>query len=144
MHAGNPAATIIGDLTHLPQVADNSFDCIVLTQTLHLIYDFRAALQTCYRILKPGGVLLVTAPGITPIDHGEWKDTWYWSFTDRSLKKIFGEVFAPSDLQIAGYGNVFIATAFLYGMGMGEIKRKQLAHHDPHYPVTLTVKATKR
>ncbi len=50
----NPNATIIGDISYAPQISDNSFDCIVLTQTLHLIYDFKQALATCYRILKPG------------------------------------------------------------------------------------------
>src|SRR5262249_27189682 len=56
----NPRATIIGDLSNAPHIASNTFDCIILTQTLHLIYDVRAALATLHRILKPGGVLLAT------------------------------------------------------------------------------------
>ena len=58
--AGNPRATIIGDLTDAPQIPSGLFDCIVLTQTLQLIYEVRAAIQTLHRILRPGGVLLVT------------------------------------------------------------------------------------
>jgi hypothetical protein len=34
VNAENPKATIIGDLSNAPQVPDNSFDCIILTQTL--------------------------------------------------------------------------------------------------------------
>ena len=34
VHARNPAATIVGDLIHAPQMADEIFDCIILTQTL--------------------------------------------------------------------------------------------------------------
>src|SRR5436190_22140498 len=39
----NPHATIVADLATADEVASDSFDCIVLTQTLHLIYDVRAA-----------------------------------------------------------------------------------------------------
>ena len=43
----------------------HKYDCIIFTQTLQCIYDFRAALKTLYRILlRPGGVLLVTIPGV--------------------------------------------------------------------------------
>ena len=63
----NPDATYIGDLSDAPHVPDNKFDCIVLTQTLHLIYNYNKAIETCYRILKPGGVLLLTVPGISKV-----------------------------------------------------------------------------
>ncbi|MFC5269473.1 glycosyltransferase [Adhaeribacter terreus] len=139
----NPQATIIGDISHAPHIADNSFDCIILTQTLHLIYDFKAAMQTCHRILKPGGTLLLTVPGITPIDQGEWKETWYWSFTDKAMQKITAETFPGGNTNINAFGNVFAATAFLYGMGLPEVPRHKLDHHDPHYQVIITVKAQK-
>lgn len=139
----NPQATIIGDISHAPHIADNSFDCIVLTQTLHLIYDFRAAMQTCHRILKPGGTLLLTVPGITPIDQGEWKETWYWAFTDKAMHKVTSETFPSGKAHINTFGNVFAATAFLYGMGLPEVPRKKLDHHDPHYQVIISVKAQK-
>ncbi|KAA3436793.1 class I SAM-dependent methyltransferase [Rufibacter hautae] len=139
----NPKATFIGDISNAPQLPDNSFDCIVLTQTLHLIYDFKGALQTCHRILKPGGTLLLTVPGITPIDHGEWKDIWYWSFTDKAMNRLMDESFPKGDVQVNTFGNVYVATAFLYGMGLPEVPKHQLDHHDPHFQVIITVKATK-
>lgn len=139
----NPRATIVGDLTNLPQVQDNRFDCIILTQTLHLIYDFHAALATCYRILKPGGTLLLTSPGITPMDQLEWYNIWYWSFTKPSLEKLFSTCFQKEKTTVQSYGNVFIASAFLYGMSLNEVREDELLHQDQHYPVILTVKATK-
>ncbi|MDP2660390.1 MAG: methyltransferase domain-containing protein, partial [Dehalococcoidia bacterium] len=57
---GNPGATIVADLTCANHIPSESFDCIILTQTLQFIYDVRAALATLSRILKPGGVLLAT------------------------------------------------------------------------------------
>lgn len=65
-------ATFVDDLTEGKTLPSEAFDCVILTQTLHLIFDMQAALRTIARILKPGGVLLATVPGITQIsDPGE-------------------------------------------------------------------------
>jgi hypothetical protein len=139
----NPQATITGDLSHADHIPAEQFDCIVLTQTLHLIFDFKSALKQCYRILKHGGTLLLTVPGITPIDHGQWKDTWYWSFTGKSIQKLLSEHFDPLNIQVQTHGNVLAATAFLYGMGHKEISAKQIVQNDSHYQVIIAAKATK-
>lgn len=140
----NPQASFTGDLSNAPFLPDNSFDCIVLTQTLHLIYDYKAAVQTCYRVLKPGGCLLATVPGITPIDHGEWKKTWYWSFTRAGMIKVFEEAFPSEKVSIESFGNIFVATAFLYGMGLPEVEKKFMDNVDEHYPVIVTIAAFKQ
>jgi hypothetical protein len=70
--AGVPGTTIAGDLAHLPQIPAGTFDCVVLTQTLQLIYDVEAAVRTIHRILRPGGVLLATFPGITHTKDAQW------------------------------------------------------------------------
>jgi glycosyltransferase involved in cell wall biosynthesis len=142
--ASNPKATFIGDLSAAPQVPDDTFNCLILTQTLHLIYDFKGALQTCYRILKPGGILLLTTPGITPIDRGEWKETWYWSFTDKALRRLLTETFPNSSFEISSFGNVYVAAAYLYGMGLPEISEENLNYNDPHFQVINTIKAVKQ
>lgn len=139
----NPRATFIADLSSAPQIPDNTFDCLVLTQTLQMIYDFRGALQTCYRILKPGGTLLLTAPGITPIDRGEWKETWYWSFTDKALHRLFTDTFLPGSFTIASFGNVYAASTYLYGMGLPEVGKENLDYYDPQFQVINAVRAVK-
>jgi SAM-dependent methyltransferase len=139
----DPNATITGDISNAPHIPSDSFDCIILTQTLHLIYDCRKAIETCYRILKPGGVLLLTVPGITPIAHDQWQDTWYWSFTPTAMSKMMNENFHSGHTEINHYGNVYVATAFLYGMGVEEVTVDQLTHKDPFYPVIVTVRSIK-
>jgi glycosyltransferase involved in cell wall biosynthesis len=139
----NPKATFIGDLANAPNLPDDAFDCIVLTQTLQFIYDYKEALKTCYRILKPGGSLLLTAPGITSIDVGEWKSTWYWAFTDIAIKRVLEETFSENNVVVEAFGNVMTATAFLYGMGLPEVKKQQLDFYDPSYQVIITAIATK-
>ncbi|SOD82977.1 methyltransferase domain-containing protein [Spirosoma fluviale] len=143
IHSNNPIATIVGDLSNAPHIPDNSFDCIVLTQTLHLIYKAQDALKTCERILKPGGILLLTSPGISQIASDEWQSTWFWSFTATSMRRMLGEVFPPANIEIEQYGNVFVATSFLYGVGVSEVSKEQLAAKDPNYPVIITAKVIK-
>jgi SAM-dependent methyltransferase len=79
VEAGNSAATIVGDLADAGHIPSNAFDCLILTQTLHLIYDLGRALQTICRILKPNGVLLATFPGISQTSVDRWADNWCWS-----------------------------------------------------------------
>ncbi len=140
---GNPAATIVGDLTNADNIPSNTFDCLILTQTLHLIFDLRVALATINRILKPGGVALVTFPGISQIAIDEWKDYWCWSLTAISARKLFAEAFPMANLQVDVYGNVLAATSFLQGLAAQELRPEELDHFDPSYPVLITVRAIK-
>jgi ubiquinone/menaquinone biosynthesis C-methylase UbiE len=129
----------VGDLCDIPQVPENSFDCIILTQTLHLVYDFKKALDTCYRILKPSGSLLLTVPGISHIAQDEWGKFWQWSFTPNSISRAISESFKRGDAIIESYGNVKVAAAFLYGLGLPELKQHELEYSDEHYPLIITV-----
>jgi len=135
-------ATYIDDLTDGASLPSNAFDCVILTQTLHLIYDMRAALSTIYRILKPGGTLLATVPGITQISDAEWNDTWYWSLSLHSARRLCGDVFPRELVEVDVFGNVLSATAFLHGLADTELSVAELDVRDPEYPVTITIKAT--
>ena len=140
----NPHATIFGDLTSADHVASDSFDSVICTQVLLLIFDVRAALSTLERILRPGGVLLVTVPGITKVSRGEaerWGD--YWRFTAQSARRLFEEVFPPGEVQVETHGNVLAAVAFLHGMAAEELSREELDAHDPDFEVTVAVRAAK-
>ncbi|MDP9229109.1 MAG: class I SAM-dependent methyltransferase, partial [Bacteroidota bacterium] len=137
----NPKATIIADLGESVSIADNSFDCIILTQTLQFIYNYRKAIENCHRILKPDGNLLLTVPGITHLGKEAWN--WYWSFTSFSITKILSEYFDIEYMKVQTFGNVLVATAFLYGMGQREIKEKEFNFVDPSYQVIITAAAKK-
>jgi len=141
--AGNPQATIVGDLANAEHIPSNTFDCLILTQTLHLIYEVRAAIETMHRILKPGGTVLLTVPGISQISIDEWKDYWFWSFTALSVQRLFQEVFSQPNIQIETYGNVLAATAFLQGLAAQELTQAELNHPDSSYQVLITLRAVK-
>lgn len=140
----NPRATIVADLSSSNSIPSNNFDCIIFTQTLQFIYDLRAAVLTLHRILKPGGVLLATFHGISQIsryDMERWGE--YWRFTTRSAKRLFEEVFLPSDVSVKSYGNVLAASALLQGLAVEELRREELDYQDPDYEVLITVRAVK-
>jgi LmbE family N-acetylglucosaminyl deacetylase/SAM-dependent methyltransferase len=139
-----PGATIIADLSSGDEIPSDTFDCVVLTQTLHLIYEIRRAIATVYRILKPGGVVLATAPGISQIarpDSEPWSD--HWRLTSCSAQKLFAETFGEAAVSVKPYGNVLAATAFLFGLAEEELTRQELDAWDPDYEVVIGIRAVK-
>jgi hypothetical protein len=146
LHAvdGNPAATLVGDLTTGDGIPTRAFDCIILTQTLPFIYDVRAALYHLERSLKAGGVLLATFPGISQIsryDMDRWGD--FWRFTDASARRLFEEVWPAENIALEVHGNVLVATAYLQGIASEELREEELRFKDRDYPLLITVRAQK-
>ncbi len=141
--AGNQDATIVGDLSQPGLLPTDAFDCMVLTQTLHLIYDMPGAVREIHNALRPGGVALVTVPGITRIDRGEWENIWYWSLTGRSARRLFADAFGEDSCTIEIHGNVYAATCFLQGIALEEADTAKLDVRDPSFPVIITVRAVK-
>jgi SAM-dependent methyltransferase len=142
--AGNPEATIVGDLATGKGLPWGVYDCLVLTQTLHVIYDIHSAVNNIHRLLKPGGVALVTIPGITPVsryDADRWGD--FWRMTPAAVQRLFAEAFSVKDLTIETFGNVRLAAAYLYGLATEEIPATALAESDPDYPLLMCIRAKK-
>jgi SAM-dependent methyltransferase len=139
--AGNPAATVIADLADPSGLPEGRFDCFILTQTLQYIYDLPAAVRSCHRVLRPGGVLLVTVPALSRIDKVPGQD--YWRFTVTACARLFGEVFGAGNVAVRSHGNVLTALAFLSGMAHEELRRNELDVNDPHFPLVIVVRAVK-
>lgn len=141
---GNPNSTIVADLACAGHIPGGTFNCIVLTQTLQYIYDLRATIRTIYRILRPGGVLLATFPGIAHIsryDLEHWGE--YWRLTTMSAKRLFEEAFPSEDVEVQSYGNMVTAIAFLCGLPAEGFKQVELDHHDPDFQVLVAGRAVK-
>ena len=146
LHArpGNRHATIVGDLTDPATLPENAIDCFVCTQTFNFIFEVEKAIAGAHRMLKPGGVLLATVAGISQIsryDMERWGD--YWRFTNASLQRLFEPVF-QGGVEIASFGNVLAATAFLQGLAVEDLPdRSLLERNDPDYQLILTIVARK-
>lgn len=140
----NPGATIIADLNHGDSLPEDVFDCIICTQVLLLIYDLRAAMRTLFLMLKPGGALLLTSPGIQKISRGDMEIGGdFWRFTTLSIRRLFDEVFPPELVEVEAFGNFLTASAFLHGLAVEDLRRKDLDLHDPDFPVSIAVRAVK-
>jgi len=142
---GNPAATIVADLTRADHVASDLFDCIIFTQSLQMIYDMRAALRTLHRILKPGGVLLLTSHGISKIGRRLGRDPWgeYWHITTQSAERLMAEAFPGGEVEVRSWGNVLAAVCALHGIVAEEIDARDLDVRDPDFEVLVTARARK-
>jgi len=143
VEATNPGATLVGDLAKGDNFPSQAFDCIVLTQTLHFIFDMGKAAATLHRMLKPGGVLLATVPGISCIEHdANWPPLWTLSPT--ALRRLLTAEFGEANVSVTGYGNVLAAVAFLHGLAESELQPTELDTHDPEYPVTVAARAVRQ
>lgn len=138
----NQAATVIADLTDAPQIPDNSYDCVLLTQVFHLIYDLQSAVEECRRILKPGGTLLVTMPALSRCSR-ELQHSDYWRITPAAARRLFGDVFRQENVDVVAYGNAVLGAAFLMGVAVEEVSSRQLRRHDALFPVLVTIRASK-
>jgi SAM-dependent methyltransferase len=141
--AGHRQATVIADLTRGDNLPTDSFDCIILTQTLQFIYDVPAAIKTLHRILAPEGALLATLPGISQIsryDMERWGECW--RFTTLSARRLLEACFPPGRITVAACGNVLAATGLLHGLAAEDLGGK-LDRRDPDYQLLITVRAVK-
>jgi hypothetical protein len=140
---GNDKSTIVGDLTTGEGLPRQAYDCFICTQTLPFIYDVHAAVQGMANVLKPGGVVLATVPGMSQVsrdDKRDWGD--WWRFTSQGTQRLFEEAF--DEVGVQAHGNVLSAAAFLYAYAAEELTEAELAHRDPDYELLITVRATSR
>jgi hypothetical protein len=138
--ARNPEATVITDLSAAENVPDDQYDCFVLTQTLQFIYDWRAALEHARRMLRPGGVLLVTVPTVSRIDR-TLANIDFWRFTPLACQRAFGEIFGEENVSVETFGNVLTSSAFLMGLAAEDLRQDELERNDPLFPVLVGIRA---
>lgn len=146
LHAdtSNPQATLIGDLASGDGLPENRFDCFICTQTLQYVYALQDAVGQIHRLLKPGGVLLLSVPGISqisPYDRDRWGE--HWRFTPQSVYRLLAEAFGATAVQVQGHGNVLAAVGFLHGLACEDLSLGELDHHDDRYPMLVTARACK-
>ena len=139
----NPMATVVADLAAAEAVPSEAFDCFLLTETLQYIFDLDRAISHAWRILKPGGVLLVTAPALSPLD-SELREVDCWRFTERSLAELLGSRFGRESVEIVGYGNFRGNVAWLTGLALEDLPAGTLDEFDPSYTQLVAGWARKR
>jgi peptidoglycan/xylan/chitin deacetylase (PgdA/CDA1 family) len=134
---------VVADLRAAANVPSESYDCIVLTQTLHLLDDVPRALAECERLLRPGGVLLATLPCASRVCLEYGREGDHWRVTEAGARGLFSAVFAEEALELRCYGSVLTHAAFLYGLACHELDPAELDAVDPYFPLLIGVRAAK-
>lgn len=140
----NDPDTIVADLSDAHAIPDDTYDCVILTQTLHYVFDMRAAVAELHRILRPNGVALITVPGISQIstwDMERWGDRW--RLTDLALRELLQTCFAAGDIDVDTFGNAASAVAFLEGIPAESLSARVLDRTNAEYQVLVTAVARK-
>ena len=141
---GAEGATVIGDLAFCPQIADGSFDCMVLTQTLNYVFEMKAAVAEVFRMLAPGGTVLCTVPGLSQIsryDMDRWGDRW--RLTSLSARELFATAFPAEAIEVETFGNALSALCFIEGIPAERLRPEELAVNDPDYQILIAIRARK-
>ena len=139
--AGNEHATHVADLASGDALPGGAFDCFLLNQTLQLIFDHRAALTHAHRIVRPGGVLLLTVPVTSRLCDPPLTD--YWRFTPLAVAGLLEDVFGAGAVTVNGHGNVLAQVAFLEGLAAEDLKAAELAVDDPSLPLVVCARAVR-
>lgn len=93
----NATATYIADLcnNNSETIPNDRFDIVLCTEVLEHVLQPFDAVKEIHRILKPGGVALITTPYNFRI-HGPLPDCW--RFTEHGLRALFSKGFEISEL----------------------------------------------
>ena len=142
INPANATATIVADLAEADSLPEQQFDCVIFTQTLHLIPDMRIALANIWRTVLPGGVLLLTVPALGRHDARKGFDHDRWRLTRTGLEVLVADL-AGARPSITSYGNVLSCAAFLYGLSGEELSSEELRLGDPEFPLIVAARIQK-
>jgi hypothetical protein len=135
----SPAATLIGNLETGEGLPENEYDCFICTQVLQFTYQIVEAAKSCMRVLKPGGALLLSVPGISQISMYEYvRCGEYWRFTDQSIRSLFGK-----GSEVEACGNFYACSMFLAGLPIEMVDAGLLLPNDTPYQMVITAKVIK-
>lgn len=101
---------VLADLEQPLALSSERFDTVLAINILEHIYNYRQFLAESYRVLKPGGNIIIGVPFLMPV-HPSPHD--YWRFTDSALRGMLRDSgFRDIDIAPLGYGP-FTAAAHL-------------------------------
>ena len=117
----NPAAEASLDEGGRMDLPDASADVVLSTQVLEHVDDPRAYLAEAYRVLKPGGLLLLSTHGIWWY-HPHPQDLWRW--TGAGLQRLI-ETSGFEPIERRGVMNLAATGVYLFQDGMyGRLPKK--------------------
>jgi SAM-dependent methyltransferase len=118
------------NLLNLEAFCEDDFDYVICDQVLeHVEGSPQIAVDECYRVLKPGGTLVLTTCFINPIH----MDSDFWRFTQSGLNilcKKFSEI-----ISSGGWGNSYVGVFDRIGLRFVNIPKS--SWHPMHKFATI-------
>lgn len=112
-HSGRPDVWIRDGHVDLPS---GSVACVVLTEVLEHVYDPRAVIAECHRLLQPGGHVM----GSVPFARGEHEAPHdFYRYTSFALRRLFTDGgFVVREVDYVGHLAAVAACAFADTLGL--------------------------
>jgi SAM-dependent methyltransferase len=131
---GNPRVTVLADLAEPGSLPADTWDCVVVPQTLHFVADPAKAVANLWRAVRPGGVLLVTAPTVARQDRS-LADIDRWRFLPAGLDLLLREGCPGGTVTTTSYGSLVTNIGFLLGLAAEELGERDLERSDERHPL---------
>ena len=104
----NYSVSCVADIHFLP-FKDSSFDAIICIQVLEHVRDPIRSCEELYRVMKSGGLVLITLPFVWR-EHA--KPTDFWRFTSFGCYNLLKEA-GFSSIEIVSNGGYFIVLGYI-------------------------------
>jgi SAM-dependent methyltransferase len=125
---------------------DSSFDYLLSDQVLeHVEGDPYQAIRECHRVLRPGGISILTTCFINPI-HSCPKD--FWRFTPDALSLLHQDW--SEIIEVGGWGNLAVWSVVEDGLRFEGVPdapwhplHRIAMHNDPLWPIVTWIIARK-
>ena len=134
------------DLTKNETLPKGEFDIFFCTQVYNFLFDVPAAISGSRQVLKDDGYLLCTVVGnVSQVIRGDMEDYGdYWRFTHLGIRRLIERFFDKDKIEIISYGNAMATTAYIQGMCVEDLPRKELLDElDPEYALVIGIIARK-
>lgn len=133
-------ATWVKSLSDIATLPDASVAYVVLDRTLNRTIDYMALMAEAYRVLKPGGILVMT---VTALSVSATEKEWYWGFTGAAGEFIVSKFFPREHISMKTYGNVLSGRFLIQGKPAPELSPRELNFTDERLPIVTGIRAEK-
>jgi SAM-dependent methyltransferase len=116
-----PGVDVVADISKMP-FEDGRFDLVLCTQVLEHVKKPATVISEVFRVTKPGGAAIFTAPQSSPLHNLPWN---FFNYTNLGLRLLLEEAGFEVEVEKAQGGYFALLAADLH-WSVKEVRRRQL------------------